>query len=514
MSAAPPVLTVTDLAVTAGGRRLIGPSSFTLTEGQRVLLVGPSGSGKSLFTDLLLGFAGPQTPGLEVKGRIALDGKALLGRGPEARDGKVGAVFQLQRSGLFDDLTIEQNLRFGSRDAKERRRVAASLHLEDLDRPVTVCSGGEGVRVALARTLLRGGGVLMYDEPTTGLDPVNAAQVVEAIQASHSRLTIVVTHDYATFEGVADVILFLDPVQRRIRVLEPTAASFRLLHDALVQGGAARITGVPRVPLLPRRLAHAWRRLAMGTTEVLLDALALLTTPSALLRLAHPLDGPRMRQALKRDLAPGVLVFIGLSAMLVAVTGTYFLFERLPKRAWTEPLVQDDLVTGLGLIYMRVGIPLMVSVLLAAKLGAAAAAHFGHMSFTRQIDVLDLFRVPRRRHLLLPAAAGQWISAWVCMVVAAAMAYGASLCVFLLAHPGYSVRYFQGAFIKELDGDVVLWILAKTAVSAVGVAAVAFRVGTQPKRTPEEVVRGLHRTLLRALLLVMAVHALFAFLEF
>lgn len=514
MSDAPSVLTVSNLSLKAGGRRLFGSSSFQLHEGQRALLVGPSGSGKSLVADLLLGFAGPGSEGIEVEGRIELDGTSLLGRGPEARDARMGAVFQQQRSGLFDDLTIEQNLYFGSRDRAVRARVADELNLVGLDRPVTVCSGGEGVRVSIARTLLRGAGVLVYDEPTTGLDPVNATQVVEAIRASHQRLTLIITHDYTAFDGLVDVILFLDPVERRIRTLEPGPKTLEILHAALAAGRPPELEAEERRPGMLQRLAAGWHGLAIGTTQVLQDWLALLTTPSALLRLAHPLDGPRMRQALKRDLAPGVLLFVGLSAMLVALTGTYFLFERLPKRVWTEPIIQDDLVTGLGLIYVRVGLPLMVSVLLAAKLGASAAAQLGHMSLTRQLDALDLLRVPRRRHLLLPTAAGQLVSAWISTAVAVALAYVTSLVVFLITHPGYSVRYFQEAFVKELDGEIVVWVLAKTAVSAVGVAAVAYRIGTQPKRAPEEVIRGIHRTLLRALLLVLTVHAIFAFLEF
>jgi len=514
MSADAPVLSVLNLALKAGDRRLLYPSSFQLHAGQRALLVGPSGSGKSLFADLLLGFAGPASPGIDVEGSIDLDGTPLLGRGPEARDARIGAVFQLQRSGLFDDFTIEQNLRFGSRDAAARQRVAAALRLDGLERPVTVCSGGEGVRVALARTLLRGAGVLVYDEPTTGLDPVSAAQVVESIRASHRRLSLIITHDYAAFDGSVDVILFIDPVQRRIRTLEPGPDAMRILHEALAAGRAPDAEFGAQAPGIVRRLLGGWRSLALGTTEVLQDWLSLLTTPSALLRFAHPLHGPRMRQALARDLAPGVLVFVGLSAMLVAVTGTYFLFERLPKRIWTEPIIQDDLISGLGLIFVRVGLPLMVSVLLAAKLGASAAAHLGHMSLTRQLDALDLLCVPRRTHLLLPTAAGQWMAAWIGTAVAVSLAYVTSLAVFLLMHEGYSVRYFHAAFVKELDREIVLWVLAKTAVSAVGVAAVAYRIGTQRKRSPEQVVRGIHNTLLRALLLVLAIHSLFAFLEF
>ena len=513
MAETAPVLTVTDLAVRAGNDRLLAPSSFTLHEGERVVLVGPSGYGKSLFADLLLGFAGPDSPGLEVEGSMVLDDTSLLGSGPASRDHRIGAVFQMQRSGLFDDLTIEQNLQFGSEDETARIAVVDELNLERIERPVTQCSGGEGVRVALARTLLRGAGVIVYDEPTTGLDPYNAGGVVQAIQQAHRRLSIVITHDYPAFREHADAVLFLDPSDRTLKRLDATAEAFDHVEEALAGVRPPDVEATPTLPFLTRaRLA--WDRLALGTSAVLLDWLTVFAVPWAFLRIAHPLDGPRVRQALRRDLAFGVLAFVGLSAMLIAVTGTYFLFERLPKRLYTEPIVQDDLVAGLGLIYARIGIPLLVSILLAAKLGAAAAAHLGHMSLTRQIDALELLGVSQRRHLLQPTAAGQLASAWVCTGVAVALAYVTSLVVFLAMHPGYSVQYFHHAFIRELDGEVVLWVLAKTAVSAIGVAAVAFRVGVQPKRAPELVVKGIHRTLLRALLLVLAVHALFAFLEY
>jgi len=513
------VISVRDLGIRAGNRRLVRQSAFDLQEGERVLLVGPSGSGKSIVADLLLGFSGPQTPGLDVEGHLTFDGADLLASGPEMRAGRIGAVFQMQRSGLFDDLTIEQNLRFGSADAEARAKIGHTLGIEDHDRAVTLCSGGEQVRIALGRTLLAGGGVILYDEPTTGLDPVNAAQVVACIGEAHSRLSIVITHDYAAFEGWADVVLFLDPVERRLRRLPPGPETFAALHEALVRAEVPQAEAPRAAPSLPARLRAGWRRLAIGTSEVMLDWLGMLLLPRTFLafvvaRRAHALDGPRLRQALRRDLAPGVAAFVGLSAILIALTGTYFLFERLPKRAWSEPIVQDDLVAGLGLIYVRVAIPLLVSVLLAAKLGAAAAAHLGHMARTRQIDALQLLDVPLRRHLLLPTAAGQLASAWVCSLIATGLSYVTCLVVFLASHPGYSVRYFQEAFGRELTGTVFLWVLAKVAVSAVGVAAVAYRIGIQPKQYPRQVVKGIHRTLLAALLLVLGIHAFFAFLEF
>lgn len=511
-----PLLEVRDLAVEAGGRELLAPSRFAFHEGDRVLIVGPSGAGKSLFVNLLLGFVGRDTPGIDVSGSARLEGVELLDLDPEARDARVGAVFQQGALGLFDDLSVAQNLRFGSPDPTARAEVAKRLRFDHIDgrQPIPKCSGGEQMRIALARTLLRGAGVLIYDEPTTGLDPAAKKQAVAAIAAAHRRLTLVVTHDYAAFEGQADVVLFLDPGTRRAERMDPSPASFARLRAALE---AAPTSGAGRgrpVPRWWRRLGIAWQRLAIGTVDTLVDAASLVLVPWVWLRAAHALDGPRVRAALRRDLAPGVALFIAIAAVLVAFTGTYFLFEQLPEREYAEPLVQDDLLAGLGLIFTRVGIPLMVSVLLAAKLGAAAAAQLGHMSFTRQVDALRLMRVSPRRHLLGPTAASQLVAAWVATALAIALSYATSMVVFLAMHPGWSARYFHTAYVREVEWSDARWLLAKVGVSALGVALVAFRTGTSPKHEPGQVVKGIHRTLLRALLLVLAVHAFFAFLEF
>ena len=103
------VLEVRDLAVREQRRRLLRPSSFALEEGQRALLVGPSGSGKSLIVDLLLGFAGPASVGLAVEGSVKLDGRERLGGPPGAPGSGAGAVFQVHRPGLFDDLPLQQD---------------------------------------------------------------------------------------------------------------------------------------------------------------------------------------------------------------------------------------------------------------------------------------------------------------------------------------------------------------------------------------------------------------------
>jgi energy-coupling factor transporter ATP-binding protein EcfA2 len=507
LSAAPrALLEVRGLTVRSPTRTLLAASSFDLHEGERALLVGPSGSGKSLFTDVLLGFLPGERPALEVTGSIRLDGVELVGAPVAVRQGRVGAVFQLQALGLFDDLTAERNLAFGARDAERATALAAGLGLRDLGRPASLLSGGERVRTALARTLLSGADVLVADEPTTGLDAASATQVVAALRAAHRRLTLVVTHDEAAFGGFADATLVIDPATHTLRRL-PGGAD-----------GTGTAPGGPGAPPAGAgrsfRLAAAWARGTAATADALLDLLSLVLLPRTLLHAVHPLHGPRVRRALARETAPGVAVFVGLSALLVALTATFFLFERLPRREFSEPLLQQDLVAGLGVVLTRVAVPLIASILLAAKLGASAAAHLGHMSLTRQVDALRLLGVSPRTHLLHPTALGMLVAAWLHTAIAVGIAFVTTTAVFLWQHPGWSALYARTAWAASLRPEDVLWIAAKVGASALAVALTAYRVGTAPKRAPEHVLLGIHRTLLLGLILVLAVHAAFAFVEF
>lgn len=513
------VLEIEGLAVRGPRGALLAPSSVVLYEGERALLVGPSGAGKSLVTDVLLGFLPEPHGGLQVSGRVRLDGRELLGADVGERRGRVGAVFQLQAPGLFDDLSAAQNLAFGARDGAACQALAARLGLSALERPVALLSGGERVRLGLARTLLSGPDVLVADEPTTGLDPAAAAQVVEALRAAHRRLTLVITHDQAAFQGFADAVLLLDPADRTLRRLPAGPEADAALARAL----APRADAPPKPPGpagparagLGARLAAGWLRRAVGTADTLGDVGCLLLLPRTLADSLHPLHGPRVRAALRRDLAPGVGLFTGLSAVLVSLTATFFLFDRLPRRDYTEPLLQDELLTGLGLILTRVVVPLIASILLAAKLGASTAAHLGHLSLTRQVDALRLLGVSPRRHLLLPAALGQLLAAWLWTALSVGLAFLATSVVFLWQHPGWSALYARTAWFRGLHAEDALWVGAKAGLAALAVSVTAYRCATaQRKRAPEQVLAALHRTLLVGLLLVLAVHAACAFVEF
>ena len=499
-----PLLEARGLCVRGPQGPLLAPSSFTLFEGERALLVGPSGSGKSLLLDVVLGFVPHERPGLSVEGSLTLEGRELLEGSVEERVGRVGAVFQLQASGLFDDLSAAGNLAFGEADRARAAAHAEALGLTGLERPMPWLSGGEQVRLAIARTLAQGPTLLVADEPTTGLDPAASRQVVEALTAAHRRLTLVVTHDAAAFEDFADAVLRLDPT---------TLTVHRERSDEAPPEPPSPVRRATR-PSALTRLAHRTTAFLASTGDALLDGLSLLALPRAVWDIRHPLHGSRVRRSLARSLAPGVGAFVGLAAVLVALTATFFLFDRLPRREFSEPILQEDLLSGLGLILSRVVIPLVTSILLAAKLGASVAAHLGHLTRSRQVDALRLLGVAPRRHLLQPTALGLLAASWLHTALAVLLAGLTTIVVFLWQHPGWSGLYAWRAWFHGLDAEDALWAAAKTGTAALLVALTAYRCATRPKRGPEDVLAGIHRTLLIGLILVLATHAAFAFLEF
>ncbi len=211
--------------------------------GETLVLLGGSGSGKSVLLKHLNGLLRPDAGSVEVEGvRLeALDEEALV---PVRRH--VSMLFQ--QSALFDSLTVGDNVAFPLREhqivpePEVAARVAAALAMVGLERTERLMpselSGGMRKRAALARALAIEPKVLLYDEPTTGLDPVVAAKINHLIRDLQQRLgltSVVVTHDLASAFYVADRIAFLS--EGRIRftgtTVEARAATDPALHEFL-----------------------------------------------------------------------------------------------------------------------------------------------------------------------------------------------------------------------------------------------------------------------------------------
>jgi phospholipid/cholesterol/gamma-HCH transport system ATP-binding protein len=180
--------------------------------GETITVLGPSGTGKSVLLKLIIGLLKPDA------GRILVDGVDVVPLGERAlRDvrRKIGMLFQ--GGALFDSCSVGENVAYGLREHFnwERERVAArvaeclewvGLPSSERMRPADL-SGGMKKRVALARAIAPGPEILLYDEPTTGLDPANTRRINELIVSMNRRLgvtSVVITHDVASAFAVSN----------------------------------------------------------------------------------------------------------------------------------------------------------------------------------------------------------------------------------------------------------------------------------------------------------------------
>lgn len=186
--------------------------------GKTTVILGGSGSGKSVLMKHLIGLLQPD------RGKVLVEGNdigGLDGKGLNTLRMSFGMVFQW--AALFDSMTVGDNVAFPLREhhpkmkAHEvRRRVADKLALFDLagteDQYPADLSGGMRKRVGLARAIIMEPKIVLYDEPTTGLDPITTAGVDEMILKAKETLgvtSVVISHDIASAFNVADYIAFL-----------------------------------------------------------------------------------------------------------------------------------------------------------------------------------------------------------------------------------------------------------------------------------------------------------------
>ena len=231
-----PLVSLDGVSKQFGPQRVLRDVTLDVRPGETLVVIGESGCGKSVTMKLLMRLLTPDA------GTVRWGGVPVESI-PEASRRRLrlrfGYLFQM--AALFDSLDVYENIAFGLREQDRRRtrgreveiEAVVAARLEDVGlsmasapkRPAEL-SGGMRKRVALARALALSPDLMLYDEPTTGLDPVMSDVINELIlrtQSAHRMSSVVVTHDMHTVRKVADRIVMLAPLSR----LRPDEAQVR-----------------------------------------------------------------------------------------------------------------------------------------------------------------------------------------------------------------------------------------------------------------------------------------------
>lgn len=200
-----------------GNNAVLKDLSFKINKGENLAIFGKSGSGKSVLIKCLVGLIEPD------EGKIVLLDQDISKLNDEELNvlrKKIGFLFQ--SAALYDSMTVRENIAFPLRDLKSKPKeeidalvmeALKNVGLEDaIDKMPSELSGGMRKRIGLARTLILKPEIILYDEPTTGLDPITSKEISELIldiQKKYNTASIIITHDMECAHIAANRIIMI-----------------------------------------------------------------------------------------------------------------------------------------------------------------------------------------------------------------------------------------------------------------------------------------------------------------
>lgn len=213
-----PVIRISNLCKRFGDQVVLNNFNMELYEGENLVLMGKSGSGKSVMIKCMVGLMEPDS------GEIEVLGKNMLELHQQERDelrAEIGFLFQ--GSALYDSMTVQENLEFPLRHHKTKfkgsntdalvQEALENVHLERTKELMPAeLSGGMQRRIALARALILKPKIILYDEPTTGLDPITAKEIIllmMEIQKKFKTSSLIITHDVDCARVISNRMILL-----------------------------------------------------------------------------------------------------------------------------------------------------------------------------------------------------------------------------------------------------------------------------------------------------------------
>jgi len=200
-----------------GARVVLKDIDFKIEKGENLVVFGKSGSGKSVLIKCMAGLLSPDD------GEVLMLGERIEGlRNQELNVLRKRIGFLFQSAALYDSMTVRENLEFPLRDLKKKKKdeidalvmeALENVGLEDaINKMPSELSGGMRKRIGLARTLILKPEIILYDEPTTGLDPITSKEISELIleiQKKYNTASVIITHDVECARIVANRIIII-----------------------------------------------------------------------------------------------------------------------------------------------------------------------------------------------------------------------------------------------------------------------------------------------------------------
>jgi len=480
-------------------RALFADVDLDVVHGSLILVVGPSGSGKSSLLKLLCGLREEHEPAPRVRGSVKVLGTNVAHGFPNALRGRVQAV--LQEEGLFDELSPRGNVEFALRAAGRSPRLAPALlaqaGLPDPPADVADLSGGMRKRVAVARALAGDPGLLIFDEPTAGLDPAAATQIAALLRASHDeakdrgRTTLVITHDLAAFEGLFDRALVLDRAGQGLLLVEPDEMARTL----------ARTRGEPSIDA-PQPDPWAGARRFLLATHALVQVIL-----RAILNAPPRYPGLALRTA--ANFAMESALFVAVGCATVGGLATFFALRNNPL----EGAFLGAVVSGSAKVLTAVLIPLLAGFFFTARIAAGATARLATMKRTRQVDALVLLGERPADHLLTPLVWGTTLALPLVTAAGILVATAASWLA-TRAVTGMPTMAWAEAFRSGIAPGDLRYGLVKALLSGFLVAVLSDHLAMAPKRSGLDVGNAVNRSIVLGISATLVVHALVTLVQF
>ena len=302
---------------------------------------------------------------------------------------------------------------------------------------------------------------------------------------------------FHVFVDIADKIILLDPQAKTLKTMAPDAGGLERELE-----GFSKIEGPPDIPQLPK-VGEAGAGPGRG-------------------------NGVDIRWLVKYFrhylwllcFSPSMLLYMSLGGVLVGFVSTWFTFKYFPFAEYLTPLLHDDTLAGIGFIQCRILLPLIVSLLLAARNGAIIAADLGYRVNRKQIRAMQNLGIPHRIYLQTTILAALVISGLLMTVMSLGISAWVSMETWSLLFPDDSLHIWRESFFSSLTrGDGLLpqgtgWVLAKVVGSAAAIGFAGLYFGLAEKKSVIDINRGIAQSIVTSVSLLLVIHTAVSLIEF